>query len=313
MEFKVTVLGTASALPTVNRYPSACAVNLHGRLFLVDCGEGTQMRMRKYGISFAKIDSIFISHMHGDHVFGIFGLLSTMSLAGRTAPLRIYAPGQFATLLSFFKANFAESIKYELIHVSLGKITGPSIIYETKTIEISAFPLNHRIAAFGFMFKEKEPAFNVRKSMIENHALSLYEIARLKEGKDVVRPDGSVLLNSEFAYKPYVPRSFAYCLDTAPFKELPGWVAGSDLLYHEATFDDSLEDMAEATFHSTARQAAACARNAGVRKLLLGHFSSRFKDLGELLGQAREEFPESYLAVEGEEIGIKLDRHIDKD
>ena len=224
---------------------------MHGRLFLVDCGEGTQVQLKRYGISSARLDNILISHLHGDHLFGIFGLLSTMALDGRTAPLYIYAPRDFGSVLRFFMAHFGEGIKYEITHIPL---TGkePERIIELRNCEVWAFPLQHRIDCYGF------------------------RIVWLKNGL-----------------------SAAYCSDTMVFPEEAEWLQGTDLIYHEATFADEHADLAHKMYHSTAREAATVAAKAGAKRLVIGHFSSRYRDLGVLLGQAREVFPETYLAEEG--------------
>ena len=172
MNFSLTSLGTASALPTVARYPSAHTLSVHGRLFLIDCGEACQIQLRRYGFSFAKIDDIFISHLHGDHLFGIFGLLSTMAMTGRVSELRIYAPKGFEKVLKFFLEQFGEGVKYNINYKELSS-TSPEVIFSSRTIEALAFPLNHRIATYGFLFREKEPQKNVYKEKIEEHNLTL--------------------------------------------------------------------------------------------------------------------------------------------
>lgn len=298
MEFSLTTMGTASAHPIVNRYPSAHVVNIHGRLFLIDCGEGVQVQLCRCGYSFAKIDNIFISHLHGDHVFGIFGLLSTMSLTGRTAPLHLYAPKDFGSIVTFFLSHFGEGVKFEITHHPLD-MKEPELVFSSKSADVFAFPLNHRIPTFGFLFKERDPQKNIHKWKIEADDLTLREIAQLKNGEDVVRENGEILKNEEYTYVPYVARSAAYCSDTAPFPKLTEWIKGVDLLYHEATFGDDLVEMAKATFHSTARQAAQVAVEAGVKKLVVGHYSSRYKDINLLLTQAQEVFPGTILGKEG--------------
>ena len=224
---------------------------MHGRLFLVDCGEGTQVQLKRYGISMARLDNILISHLHGDHLFGIFGMLSTMALDGRTAPLYIYAPRDFGSVLRFFMAHFGDGIKYEITHIPLTQ-KEPERIIELRNCEVWAFPLQHRIDCFGF------------------------RIVWLKNGL-----------------------SAAYCSDTMVFPEEAEWLQGTDLIYHEATFADEHADLAHKMYHSTAREAATVAARAGAKRLVLGHFSSRYRDLGVLLEQAREVFPETYLAEEG--------------
>ncbi|MBO7305863.1 MAG: MBL fold metallo-hydrolase, partial [Bacteroidales bacterium] len=235
MEFSLLTLGTASALPTANRYPSAHILTVRERLFLIDCGEGTQMQLRRAGISFSKIDHIFISHLHGDHTYGLFGLLSTISMSNRTTPLYIYAPEGFKAFLDFFMSQFGEGVKYPITHIVV-KCSQPIEILRTKQVTVEAFPLVHRTETYGFLFKEAEPQVNVHKHLIEPNNLSLYEIARLKEGLDIVRDasfvdeDGKIveyketLLCKDFTYKPYVPRSFAYCTDTMYFKRLSKWI-----------------------------------------------------------------------------------------
>lgn len=308
MNFSLTTLGTASALPTVSRYPSAHVLNIRGRLFLIDCGEGCQMQMCRYGISMMKIDDIFISHIHGDHVFGLFGLLSSMSMKGRTAPLIIHAPEDFAPVLeSFLKLFGGEMIKYEIRHDVLNS-KEPVLIYHSRNIEAYAFPLNHRVLTYGFLFREKIPHPNIRKDMILKYDLTLQEIGRLKGGLDVTRADGSLLKAAEFTYQPFIPRSFAYCSDTAPFPELVKWIRGVDILYHEATFAEAMSAMAEATFHSTAAQAAEVAKEAGVGKMVIGHFSSRYKDPNDILREALPIFEDTYLAREGETFSIPLSK-----
>lgn len=313
MEFSLTTLGTASALPTANRYPSAHVLTVHERLFLIDCGEGAQMQMRKAGIPFSKIDNIFISHLHGDHLFGIFGFLSTLAMGGRQTPLYIYAPDGFSKILAFFMAQFGEGIKYEIIHQPV-KCKEPVLIYESKQVDVYAFPLVHRGETYGYLFKEKMPRRNVHKHLIEPYNLSLYEIARLKEGTSVERilDEGSgttcTLAPEEFTYLPYQPRSFAYCSDTAPFKRVYNWIKGVDLLYHEATYANDLKDLAKTTFHSTTYDAAVCAREAQAGKLIISHFSSRYKTPDPLLVEARELFPETYLAKEGTKFDIPLQK-----
>ncbi len=298
MNFTLNVLGTASALPTTERYPSAQVLDVRGRLFMIDCGEGAQMQMRKAGISFLKIEHICISHIHGDHIFGIFGLLSTMAMLGRTAPLNIYAPGSFKPVLQFFLTNFGEGFLYEVNMTEL-KMTAPELIYENRRTELLAFPLNHRVEAFGFIIREKMPQHNVYKEAIAKYNLSIAEIGTLKRGEDVIRKEGDetvVIPNSEAAYIPYAPRSYAYCSDTAPFPELADWVRGVTLLYHEATFPAEMSEMAAKTFHSTTLQAAQTALEAGVGRLLVGHYSSRFPSVDFFLDELRSIFPVTDLA-----------------
>ena len=235
----------------VDQHQSAHVFNLHGRLFLVDCGENVQVQLKRYKISKARLDNILISHLHGDHLFGIFGMLSTMALDGRTAPLYIYAPRDFASILHFFLGHFGEGVKYEIHHVPL-TMKEPERIIALRNCEVWAFPLQHRIDCFG------------------------YQIRWLKTGQMA-----------------------AYCSDTMVFPEEAEWLKGTDLIYHEATFADEHVDLAHKMFHSTAREAATVAAAAGAKKLVLGHFCSRYQDLGVLLSQAREVFPESYLAEEG--------------
>ena len=320
MEFSFLTMGTASALPTANRYPSAHILTVRERLFLIDCGEGAQMQMRKCGVSFAKIDDIFISHLHGDHLFGLFGLLSTMAMSGRTGDLRIYAPGGFEKILSFFMEQFGEGIKYNIIFNPI-KCKEPVQIYDSRQLEVFAFPLVHRGETYGFLFKEKAPQLNVHKHLIEPYKLSLYDIARLKEGNDIIRKatftddDGieveyeETLKNSDFTYLPYKPRSFAYCTDTLPFKRLAGWIKGVDMVYHDSTYTKEYEELAKTTFHSTSSAAACCAKEAGVGKLVLGHYSSRYKSLDKMLEEAQEIFPNSVLAKEGMKFEIPLEKY----
>lgn len=302
MNFTLNVMGTASALPTTERYPSAQVLDVRGRLFMMDCGEGAQIQLRKVGVSFLRIEHICLSHIHGDHIFGLFGLLSTMSLLGRSAPLRIYAPKTFRTILDFFMIQFGEGVQFEIDYVELD-MKEPQVVYENRTVELLAFPLNHRVETFGYIIREKMPPFNVRKEAVQKYALTLTEIGTLKRGEDVVRED-IVITNAEAAYRKYKPRSYAYCSDTAPFPELAEWVKGVDLLYHEATFPADMADMAEKTFHSTTLQAAQVAKDAGVGRLLVGHYSSRFPSVEFFLDELRSVFPESHLASDLLEIEI---------
>ena len=302
MNFTLNVMGTASALPTTERYPSAQVLDVRGRLFMMDCGEGAQIQLRKVGVSFLRIEHICLSHIHGDHIFGLFGLLSTMSLLGRSTPLRIYAPKTFRTILDFFMIQFGEGVQFEIDYVELD-MKEPQVVYENRTVELLAFPLNHRVETFGYIIREKMPPFNVRKEAVQKYALTLTEIGTLKRGEDVVRED-IVITNAEAAYRKYKPRSYAYCSDTAPFPELAEWVKGVDLLYHEATFPADMADMAEKTFHSTTLQAAQVAKDAGVGRLLVGHYSSRFPSVEFFLDELRSVFPESRLASDLLEIEI---------
>lgn len=311
MNFTLKILGTASALPTSSRYPSAQVLDVRGRLFLLDCGEGVQMQMRRMKISPLKIEVICISHIHGDHVFGFFGLVSTMGMLGRTADLKIFAPKSFAPILKFFLSYYGEGLNFKITHTPIVE-DSPEIIFETRTLELLTFPLNHRIETFGFILREKTPMLNIHKHSVVKHNLTLAEIGKLKRGEDLIRnegtPDEELIPNKEVAYLPFKPRSYAYCSDTAPFANLPLWIEGVDLLYHEATFPAEFEDVAKKTHHSTTIQAAKCAKKAGVKKLIVGHYSSRFRDVAFYLDEINTIFPNAELAKEGMVVEIELEK-----
>ena len=308
MNFTVKILGTASALPTTHRYPSAQVVDVRGRLFMIDCGEGAQIQLRKAKVSFLNIEHICLSHIHGDHIFGIFGLLSTMGLLARKAPLNIFAPAGFAPILEFFKSQFGEGLLFDIHFIPL-EMKEPEVVYENRKTELLAFPLNHRVDTYGFIIREKMPQRNVRKEAISQYDLSLTDIGTLKRGEDIVRASDSgepqVIKNEEVTYYRYMPRSYAYCSDTAPFAELADWVRGVDLLYHEATFPEDMEEMAKKTFHSTTIQAASVAKAAEVKRLIVGHYSSRFPSVDFYLDQIKTVFAEAMLANDGDIIEIK--------
>ena len=307
MNFTVKILGTASALPTTQRFPSAQVVDVRGRLFMIDCGEGAQIQLRKAKVSFLNIEHICLSHIHGDHIFGIFGLLSTMGLLARKAPLNIFAPKGFAPILEFFKTQFGEGLLFDIHFIPL-EMNTPEVVYENRTTELLAFPLNHRVETFGFIIREKMPQRNVRKEAISQYGLSLTDIGTLKRGEDIVRESDSgeplVIKNEDVTYYRYLPRSYAYCSDTAPFAELSDWIRGVDLLYHEATFPEEMTEIAEKTFHSTTIQAATVAKDAGVKKLIVGHYSSRFPSVDFYLDQIKTIFPEATLANDGDVIEL---------
>jgi len=300
-------MGSASAMPVVGRNQSAQVLDVHGRFFLLDCGEGVQSQLIRYRVPILKIDSLFISHVHGDHVFGLFGLLSTMGMKGRTAPVNIYGPVNLGPILKFFLSYYGDGLSFEIRFTPL-KMKSPEVIYQTRSLEVEAFPLNHKIETFGYLIREKTPQFNIRKPAIAGYGLTLTEIGTLKRGEDVHREDGSVIKVEDAAYLPYTPRSYAYVSDTAPFPELPEWVKGVDLLYHETTYLNALADQAEKRFHSTTVQAAECALKAGVRKLVIGHYSSRCDNSALYEKECRKIFPETYAASDGDVFDVPLEK-----
>ena len=289
-------------MPVVGRNQSAQVLDIRGRLLLIDCGEGLQQALVRYHVPIQKIEVLLLSHIHGDHVFGIFGLLSTMGMLGRSSTLHIFAPGSFGPILKFFLSYYGDGLKFD---IDFHKVDcpEPEVVWQTRTVEVLAFPLNHKIETYGYMVREKEPMLNVDKDAIARYGLTLTEIGTLKRGEDVVRPDG-VIPNSEAAYKPFEPRSYAYVSDTAPFPQLPGWLSGVDLLYHEATYTEEFTDQAALRHHSTARQAALCAKQAGAGKLLIGHYSSRCRDIAIFERQAREVFPDVTAVSDGDVFDI---------
>jgi len=295
---KLTILGSSSALPTSGRYPSAHVLNAHERLFLIDCGEGTQMQLRKTRIRFAKINHIFISHLHGDHVFGLYGLLSTFSLMGRTNPIHLYAPENYDKILKSHLSDFDINLSFEIDFTPLsGK--DPVIILDDKYITVTSFPLQHRIITYGFLFREKISDRNIIKESIVKFNIPPVRIPAIKKGEDFIAPDGTIVKNEDITLSPRQPLSYAYCSDTRYFKRLASFVKGVSLLYHEATFDKTKEDLAKTTGHSTTLDAAKTAVGANVGSLIIGHFSARYKDISPLVDEARTVFSATYPAIDG--------------
>ena len=297
MPISVTILGNSSAKPTAKGHPSAQVVNINEQLFLVDAGEGVQRQMARCGISPLKLRAVFISHLHGDHVFGLFPLLSTLGLYGRRTPLKIYAPRPFGEALEGFLRLFESDLPYtpEWVEVDTTK---HQIIFENDTTEIWSLPLRHRVPTAGYLFRQKEPALNVTKYAIERYGLDMHQIVAAKRGEDIELTSGEIIANDMLTYRPYPPMSYAYCSDTNYSARLAKMCEGVDMLYHEATYDASMQKMAKQRGHSSTADAAKVAKMAGAGKLLIGHFSSRYKELEPLLQECREIFPETYIAEE---------------
>jgi ribonuclease Z len=308
MTFSLTVLGSSSALPTKNRFPTAHVLNVHERFFLIDCGEGTQIQLRRVGnVRMSRLNHIFISHLHGDHIFGLFGLISTFNLLGRTADLHVYAYGQLEHILVDHLKYFGDDMHYKVIVHPINTRKN-EIVYEDHCMTVETIPLKHRIPTCGYLFREKMPQRNVYKHCIEKYSLSLADIAQVKYGNDIILSSGEIIANEELGYIPYLSRSYAFCSDTVYNPNIVNIIKGVDLLYHEATFLDEMSDMAKQTMHTTARQAAEIARQAEVKQLVIGHFSSRYKNVEPFLDEARITFGNTELAEEGKVFDIPLVR-----
>lgn len=296
MRFEVTTLGTGAALPARGRYPSAQLLNIHERLYLVDCGEGTQERLRQAEVNFNRISAVFISHMHGDHYLGLMGLLSSMHLNGRLNALDVFGPPELREVVDVQLRASQTYLRYPLRVHALADVTGACVFADQYT-EVITLRLKHRIPTTGFLFREKPQPRRLRKERIA--AIPHFARTAVKAGEDLVLADGTVVPNRELTWDPPLPRRYAYCSDTAFAPELVEHLRGVDLLYHEATFTEELAARAKETCHSTAKQAAMMARAAEVGTLLLGHFSSRYKDNRVLLEEALPIFPATVLADEG--------------
>ncbi|MDE6374895.1 MAG: ribonuclease Z [Alistipes sp.] len=307
MSFSVTILGSASAKPTATRHPSAQAVNVHEQYYLVDAGEGVQQQIIRTGINPLKLRAVFISHLHGDHVYGLFPLLSTLGLYGRRTPLPIYAPAPFGEILEAHLRYFDRDLPYEPEWHEI-RTTKHELLLENRTLEIWSIPLRHRIPTSGFLFREKKPPLNVDKFKIAKYGLSIAQIAAAKRGEEVELDTGEVIPNAKLTYEPYRPRAYAYLSDTARSPKAAGMAAGVDLLYHEATYAAAEKKTATQRGHSTTEDAARAALKAGAGRLVIGHYSSRYKDEEELVAEARRLFPETYAATEGRTFTIEKRR-----
>ena len=299
MSIAVTILGNSSAKPTATGHPSAQVVNLNEQLFLVDAGEGVQRQMARCGISALKLRAVFISHLHGDHLYGLFPLLSTLGLYGRRTTLRVYAPRPFGDMLEAFLRLCEGDLPYQVEWVEVDT-TKNQIIFENDTTEVWSLPLRHRVPTAGYLFRQKEPPLNVKKYAIERYGLTVPQIVQAKRGEDVVLESGEVLRNEDITYRPYGTLSYAYCSDTNYSARLAKMVEGVDMLYHEATYAAEERKLAKERGHATTADAAKVAQMAGAGRLLIGHFSARYKDLEALLAQSREIFPATDIARERE-------------
>ena len=297
-DFKVSILGCGSAVPTSWHNPSCQIVYHKGRQFMIDCGEGSQMQMIRFGQKYKKLDHIFISHLHGDHYYGLIGLINSFHLMRREKPLKIFCPAELQTIIELQLKVSNTNLFYPLHfhHLVEEKET---IVFEDPAIFIKAFPLKHSLPVWGFLVKEKPKLRRINKSFIKDHDLKIEEIKQIKLGGSYTSPDGKLFAHEEITTASYPARSYAYCSDTSYQKSTAKFVDGVDLLYHESTFDNSQEDLAAKTLHSTASQAAQVAKEAHAGTLLLGHYSARFSELDILLEEAKEIFENSQLSEEG--------------
>ena len=295
--FEVHILGCGSALPTTRHNATSQIVRIGNKQFMIDCGEGTQLQMRRSHIHFSFVNHIFISHLHGDHCFGLIGLISTFGLLGRTAPLHIYADPLLQRLMQPQLNFFCNGLKYPL-HFHDIDATKQTVIYEDKSITVETIPLQHRIPCCGFLFREKPKKRHLIASMVEYYDIPIHQRANIKEGNDYTTPDGTLIPNNRLTTDADPSRSYAFCSDTLPCPNIVEQIRGIDLLYHEATFAEAEHSRAQETFHSTARQAAHIAKEANVKQLVIGHFSSRYKEDEQLLNEAKEIFPATSLADE---------------
>ena len=298
MPFEVTILGSSSALPTSERYPTAQVLNVLGRFFLIDCGEGTQIQLRRKKISFAKIKHIFISHLHGDHYYGLIGLISTLNLIGLKSNLHIYAPSEIKNLLQPQLDYIRGEMTVKLIFHPLN-FKKSQKLFSDKRVEVFSFPLKHSIPTCGFLFKEVEKQPNIIKEQIKKYQIPVAKIKEIKAGADYINEDGVIIPNEELTIPPPKAHSYAFCTDTAFNPEIVDFIKDVDLLYHEATFPEEMREFAEKTLHSTTIDAARIAKMANVKKLIIGHFSARYNDASLFEKEASTVFENIEAAKEG--------------
>lgn len=304
MKFEVTILGCGSATPTLKHGPTSQILEHDNHYFLIDCGEGTQLQLRRFKIRFLKINHIFISHNHGDHCLGLPGLISTLHLLGRNRPLHVYAQDGLKEAVEHQLKISHSRLRFEINWHTLNP-DEKKLIFENKKMVVYSFPLTHRVPCCGFLFSEKPKERNIKPEYISKYNIPVPRIRQIKLGSDYTLADGTVISNSELTYRPERPLSYAFCSDTAYQKETADYVRDVDLLYHESTFLEKDSERAEFTFHSTASQAARVATDANVGKLILGHYSARYRDMEPFLEEAEEVFTNVELADEGLIVPVK--------
>jgi ribonuclease Z len=296
--FEVNILGCGSALPTTKHFLSSQVVNLRDKLYMIDCGEGSQLQFRALKLKFQRLNAIFISHLHGDHCFGLPGLISSLGMLGRTADLHIYAQPDAEKIFKPMLDYFCKELSYKVFFHSFNPAKN-ELIFEDRSLKVSTIPLKHRVPSAGFLFEEKPKSPHIIREMIDFYQVPVSQINAIKAGANFITPEGETIPNAIFTRPADPPQKYAYCSDTAYYEKIIPLIKGVNLLYHEATF--SHEDVARAkeTYHSSAKQAAQIALAAQVKKLVIGHFSARILDETILLREAREIFPNTVLGNEG--------------
>lgn len=297
------ILGCGSAKPTLRHLPSAQILEMRGKYYMIDCGEGVQTTMQRMGLGMLKIGHIFISHNHGDHIFGLPGLISTMALLGRTAQLHIHGPEDMREFLDVVLKVYCEGMDYQVIFHPI-RTREHYLIYEDRSTEVWSLPLDHRVSCAGFLFREKQPLPHIRREMIEAFNIPVSQINNIKAGASWTAEDGTLIPHERLTTPAHPARAYAYCSDTRYSPKIAELIQGANLLYHEATFPHEMLSQAKKTMHSTAREAAQVARDAKVGKLVIGHYSARIKEEDGLLQEAKEVFPNTILAQERLKIDI---------
>ncbi len=302
--FDVTILGCSSATPAFGRNPTSQLVQVAGNYLLIDCGEATQMQLRRYSIKFQRINHIFISHLHGDHFLGLSGLLSSMHLLGRTEPIHLYAEEGLKKILETTDHYSRTTLMFPLIFHPLD-MENEATILDDKKFSVRTLKMKHSIPCMGFMIEEKPRLLRLIKEKLEEYEVPIEQMEDLKTGTDFKTKGGKIIPNNELTLPAIPPRKYAYCSDTAYNEEIVPSIMNADLLYHEATFTADMEDRAKQTMHSTAKDAATIALKAKVNKLVIGHFSARYRELNPLIEEARQVFPNTFLAEEGLKFNVE--------
>ena len=303
MKFELNILGSGSSAPTLYRNPTSQVLNVNENLYMIDCAEGTQVQLRKFKVKFQKINHVFISHLHGDHYLGLIGFIQSMHLLGRKTELHIYAHPDLQDIVQLHNKVSQTYLKYPVRFHALS-YTEKTLIHEDSKTRVYSFPLKHRIPTCGFLFEEKEREKTISKQAIADYYIPVSEIRKIKCGADFRTENGKIIPNELLTLPAIAPRKFAFCSDTVFDESIVSYISGVDLLYHEATFLSDLTKRAKETFHSTAFQAASIAEMAKAKKLLIGHFSVRYKKQEEFLTEAKSVFSETILAQDGMKISI---------